>query len=83
MDHEAVARSRHDVDRTVRIADPDLLVRLQEHAVIPGIADFAAVAEEIAAFAVAPVEIAEGAQGAERRGDVESDAANEQAGADD
>ena len=83
MDHDAVARSRDDFDRTIRIADPDVLVRLDERPVIPRIAYFTAAAEEIAAVAVAPVEIAERAQGPEGARDVDSDAANEQAGADD
>src|SRR6266545_338858 len=83
IDHEAVARSRDDFDRPVRVADPDVLRRLDEGPVFPRIANLAAAPEEIAAFPVAPVEIAERPEGAQRGRDANADAADEEAGPDD
>src|SRR5467141_3517296 len=83
VDHDAVARSRDDFDRTVRIADPDVLVRLDQRPVIPRIADLTAAAEQIPAVAIAPIEIAKRAQRTEGARDVDFDATNEQAGTDD
>src|SRR5437879_4021199 len=83
VDHDAVARSRDDFDRTVRIADPDVLIRLDQRPVIPRIADLPAAAEQIAAVAIAPIEIAERPEGAQRGWNVDADAADEETGADD
>src|ERR1051325_3186549 len=83
LDDEAIADAGFDVDRTVGIADPHVLRGGQDRGVVPGVSDFAAAAEEVAAVAVAPVEIAERAERAEGRGHANFDAADEQAGAED
>src|SRR5258705_5648534 len=83
IDHDAVARCRDDFDGPVRVADPDVLRRLDERPGFPRIANLAAAPEEIAAVPVAPVEIAERPEGAQRGRDVNADAADEKAGPDD
>src|SRR5207302_9406406 len=50
LDDEAVARPGDDVDRPVGIANPDALSRFDEDTVVPRVADFAAVAKEVAGF---------------------------------
>ena len=82
MHDKAVANSRDDLDGAVRVADPDMLCRLDQRPVIPGIADFAAMAKEVAALPVTPIEIAERAERAEGRGNADPDAPDEEAGAD-
>ena len=84
---ERVASAAYDVDGAVGIANPDPLRRLHLHMVMPFRADIAAVAEEVAAFAVAPLHVAECAQGAKAGRqmvfDVAGDVAEEQPDADD
>src|SRR2546427_637294 len=75
------------IDGPVGVANPDALRRLDLPVVVPFGADVAAAAEEVAAFAVAPIHVAERAQraqaGRQMVFDVASDASEEQPDADD
>src|SRR6266516_8113201 len=71
MNDEAVAGSCNDFDRAVRVADPDVLRGLDQGAVIPRVADLATVAKEVVGFPVTPIEVAERAERAEGRRDVD------------
>ena len=79
-DDHAVAFCGHHLDWAVRVPNPHVLGRLDERVVFPFIAGVPAVAEELSGVTVAPVEVAERAQGAERRGDIDANASNEETG---
>ena len=87
MHFERVALSTDDIDGPVGVANPDALRRLDLPVVVPFGADVAAAAEEVPAFAVAPIHVTERAQraqaGRQMVFDVASDASEEQPDADD